>query len=139
METTNNNNEGNIFPIGERGPSDYFTGATWITPLVQKGGDIDYMVASVLFEPGARTTWHTHPAGQILLVTDGQGFYQVKGMSAQSLKKGDVVNIPANVEHWHGASKDNRLVHVAISNYKGDINVTWLNPVTEEEYSSVSK
>lgn len=137
METTDNTDESNIFPKGERGPADYFTGTTWVTPLVQKGGDINYTVGNVVFEPGARTNWHTHPAGQILLVTDGKGLYQEKGKLARPLKKGDVVNIPADVEHWHGAANDNRLVHVAISNYKDDLNVTWLKAVTDEEYNNV--
>ncbi|MHC8948887.1 cupin domain-containing protein [Sphingobacterium hungaricum] len=88
-------------------------------------------------EPGARTNWHTHPKGQVLLVLEGEGWYQEKGKTAQAIKKGDVVNIPDNVEHWHGASADHGLVHVAISNYQGEENVTWLSPVTEEEYDSV--
>ena len=137
MEIASNNISNHIFPQGDRGSVDYFTGTTWVTMLVQKGGDINYSVANVVFEPNARTNWHTHPAGQILLVTDGDGFYQEKGKPAQPIKKGDTVNIPANVEHWHGAGKDGRLVHIAISNYRDEVNVTWLQPVSGEEYGSV--
>ena len=77
--------------------------------------------------------------GQVLLVTEGQGFYQEKGKPARPLKKGDVVNIPENVEHWHGASAQNKLVHIAITNYKRDENVVWLKPVTDKEYEEVNK
>jgi len=136
---TKNNNENTIFPKGDRGSEDYFTGTTWVTPLVPRGGDINYTVANVVFEPGARTNWHTHPAGQALLVIDGEGFYQEKGQPARPLKKGDVVNIPTGVAHWHGATSHHRLVHVAISNYKEDSNVTWLTPVSDEDYAAVNK
>lgn len=128
-----------IFPQGERGSTDYFSGTTWVTSLIQKGGDISYAVNNVVFEPGARTYWHTHPAGQILLVTDGNGFYQEKGKPAQLLIKGSVINIPANVEHWHGAAKDHRLVHIAITNFKDEVNVVWLEPVSPEDYGNVNQ
>jgi quercetin dioxygenase-like cupin family protein len=134
-----NNNDNTIFPKGERGSADYFTGVVWVTPLIAKGGDITYTVSNVVFEPGARTNWHTHPAGQVLLITDGEGFYQEKGQTARPLKKGDVVNIPTGVEHWHGAASDHRLVHIAISNYKGDSNVTWMTPVSDNDYTDVNK
>lgn len=138
MEITNNN-ENTIFPKGERGSVDYFTGVTWVTILVPNDETETYSIGNVVFEPGARTNWHTHPAGQILLVSDGTGFYQEKGKTAQSIKKGDVINIPNGVEHWHGAGKTERLVHVAISNFKDEKNVTWLTPVTDEEYELVNK
>jgi quercetin dioxygenase-like cupin family protein len=93
----------------------------------------------VAFEPGARTIWHTHPKGQVLIVTEGEGFYQQEGKPAQALKKGDVINVPENTEHWHGASANNPLIHIAITNYKGDKNVVWLKPVTEDEYNEASK
>lgn len=139
MEPTKNDNEINIFPKGEKGPAAYFTGTPWVQILVPKDETGAYSIGSVTFEPGARTNWHTHPAGQILLVTDGDGFYQEKGKPARTLKKGDVINIPSGVEHWHGASKDHRLVHIAISNFKDESNVTWLSPVTDEEYNSVAQ
>lgn len=139
METTNDNNEINIFPKGNKAPAEYFTGIPWVQILVPKDETGAYSIGSVTFEPKARTNWHTHPAGQILLVTDGEGFYQEKGQPAHPIKKGDVVNIPSGIEHWHGASANHRLVHIAISNFKDESNVTWLKPVTDEEYSSVTK
>jgi 4-carboxymuconolactone decarboxylase len=126
-----------IFPKGEKASSDYFTGAVSVNMLVQRDENNNYTVADVKFEPSAKTNWHTHPVGQVLLVTEGQGYYQEKGKPARKLSKGDVVIIPANVEHWHGATHDSHFTHIAITNYKENVNVVWLKPVTEEEYNSL--
>ncbi|MCW2498230.1 cupin domain-containing protein [Jatrophihabitans sp.] len=83
--------------------------------------------------------WHTHPKGQVLIVTEGAGFNQEKDKPAQSIKKGDVITIPANVEHWHGAAQATKMTHIAITNYEGDTNVIWLKPVSQEEYNAVNK
>jgi len=135
METSEPKNE--IFPKGEPLSNEYFTGNAFLTPLLGKDKNNEFAIGSVTFEAGARTHWHTHPRGQVLIVTDGEGFYQEKGEPAQVLKKGDVVNIPEDVEHWHGASANKYFVHIAITNYKGEQNVVWLQPVTGEEYNSV--
>jgi quercetin dioxygenase-like cupin family protein len=135
--TQQNNNP--LFPKGEKLSNEYFTGNAFLAPLLAKDENNDYAVGSVTFEPGARTIWHTHPKGQVLIVTEGEGYNQEKGKPAQALKKGDVVNIPANVEHWHGASANSTLVHIAITNYKGDENVVWLKPVTDKEYNEVNE
>lgn len=126
-----------IFPKGERGPSDYFTGTAWIRQLVTKDETGTFGVGNVVFEPGCRNNWHTHPHGQILLITDGHGFYQEKGQPARPLAKGDVVVIPSGIEHWHGASADSSLTHIVITNTSADGPVKWLAPVTDAEYSSV--
>ena len=136
MSTENN---GALFPKGEKLSNDYFTGNAFLTPLLAKDKNNEFAMGSVTFEAGARTHWHTHPKGQVLVVTEGKGFYQEKDKPAQSLKKGDVVNIPENLEHWHGASANITFVHIAITNYKGDENVVWLQPVSDEEYSEVNK
>lgn len=73
-----------------------------------------------------------------LFLTEGSGIYQEEGKPAQVIKKGDVVNIPENVKHWHGASADTKMVHIAITNFKGDTQVTWLEPVSDEQYSEVN-
>lgn len=135
----NNNLENLIFPKGNKLPSDWFTGNAFLTPLIAKENNNEFSIGSVYFEANARTNWHTHPKGQVLIVTNGEGFYQEKGKSAQPLKKGVVINIPENVEHWHGASANSFMVHIAITNYKEDKQVTWLNPVTDEEYKLVNK
>jgi quercetin dioxygenase-like cupin family protein len=132
-------NTTSIFPKGEKLANDYFTGDAFLTTLVARDKNNDFSASNVSFDPKARTNWHTHPKGQVLLVIDGEGYYQEKGQPARPIKKGDVVNIPENVEHWHGASAHNKMIHIAISNYKEDIQVTWLEPVTDEEYNSVSK
>ena len=92
-------------------------------------------VGNVTFEPGARTKWHSHPGGQIILATDGIGFYQEKGRPKKIIHKGDAVKCPPNIEHWHGASRDSHFVQLAITNNdKG--NVVWLQSVTDEEYNN---
>lgn len=131
-------NPAELFPKGEPLPKDWFSGNAFLTPLVSKDKNNEFSAGSITFEPGARTNWHTHPKGQVLLVIEGNGFYQEKGKPAQAIKKGDVVNIPENLEHWHGASATSKMVHIAITNYKDDIQVTWLQPVTEEEYRSAN-
>lgn len=138
LKTTEQNNS-SLFEKGEKLSNEWFTGNAFLKPLLAKDNNNEFALGSVTFEPGARTIWHTHPKGQVLIVTEGEGFYQEKGKTAQALKKGDVVNIPANVEHWHGASATSTFVHIAITNYKGDQNVVWLKPVTDEEYNEVNK
>lgn len=134
MEMTNNE----LFPIGNKITNGYFTGDAFLRILQEKDKNNDFALGNVTFEPGARTNWHTHPKGQVLIVTEGKGWYQEKGKPAQVIKKGDVINIPEDVEHWHGASADSKMIHIAITNYKGEENVTWLQPVTNEEYQQVN-
>ncbi|MFR9166622.1 MAG: cupin domain-containing protein [Dysgonomonas sp.] len=134
------NSSTSIFPRGERGSSDWFTGTVFVQGLVSPNEIEDlYNVGSVTFEPGGRTLWHTHPAGQVLLVTEGEGWYQERGKAAQKITKGSVVVIPKDMEHWHGAAKDAKLVHIAISNMKEGSNVTWMAPVNDEEYNEVNQ
>jgi quercetin dioxygenase-like cupin family protein len=128
-----------IFPKGDALPSDYFTGHAFLHPLLAKDKNNEFALGSVTFEPGARTVWHSHPKGQVLIVTEGEGLYQERGKPAQHLKKGSVVNIPEIVEHWHGATAHSKFVHIAITNYKGDQNVVWLKPVSDEEYHAANK
>ncbi|MBB3968922.1 (R)-mandelonitrile lyase [Mucilaginibacter phyllosphaerae] len=132
-------NDSSLFPKGDKLPDNYFTGNAFLKPLLPRDANNDFLMGSVTFEAGARTVWHTHPKGQVLIVTEGKGWYQQKGKAAQAIQKGDVINIPENTEHWHGASADTGMVHIAITNYKDDVNVFWLKPVTEEEYAAVNK
>jgi len=139
QKTMETQTENSIFPKGDKLENGYFTGDAFLTPLLAKDMNNEFALGSVTFEPGARTNWHTHPKGQVLIVTEGEGFYQEKGKPAQSIKKGEVVNIPENIEHWHGATANSRMIHIAISNYKGEENVTWLKPVSDEEFKEVNK
>ncbi len=127
-----------IFPKGQPLPKEWFSGNAFLSPLVAKDKNNEFSAGSVTFEPKARTHWHTHPKGQVLIVIEGNGFYQEKNKPSQQIKKGDVVNIPEDVVHWHGASGTSKMVHIAITNYKDDVQVTWLQPVTDEEYDGVN-
>ncbi|MCB9034235.1 MAG: cupin domain-containing protein [Chitinophagales bacterium] len=126
-----------LYQKGQQLPKDWFVGNAFLTPLVSKDKNNEFSIGSVWFEKGARTNWHTHPKGQTLIVTEGEGLYQEKGKPAQVIKKGDVVIIPENIEHWHGASVNTEMVHLAITNFKDEVQVTWLNPVTDKEYSQL--
>lgn len=128
---------GLIFPLGPKASSERFVGTAYVNELVPKSDSTAYAIGDVVFEPGARNNWHTHQVRQIMLVTDGQGWYQERGKAAVPLKKGDVYIIPAGVEHWHGATKDSRFVHIVITDYQGDDCVIWGAPVTDEEYDSL--
>ena len=95
----NEQNESSLFPKGDKLSNDWFSGDAFLKPLLAKGKNNDFALGSVTFESGARTHWHTHPKGQVLIVTEGDAFYQERGKPAQTNKKGEVVNIPGNVEH----------------------------------------
>lgn len=139
QEIMNTQTAHSIFPKGEKLENGYFTGNAYLKPLLAKDKNNEFAMGSVTFEPGARTNWHVHPKGQVLIVTEGKGFYQEKGKPAQSIKKGDVVNIPEGLEHWHGATANTSMVHIAITNYRGEENVTWLKPVTDAEFDEVNQ
>src|SRR5688500_4466877 len=136
---TNQLNQGTIFPRGEKAPPDTFTGTVYVQPLAAKNANNNFSVASVTFEAGARAFWHSHPAGQTILVTNGRGLYQEKGKAVWTLNKGEVVLCDPDIEHWHGASPESSMTHIVITNYKGDTQVNWLQPVTDEEYGAVGK
>lgn len=127
-----------IFPKGQPLPKEWFTGNAFMHPLVAKDKNNEFSSAVVTFEPEGRTNWHTHPKGQVLIVIDGEGLYQEKGKPAQRIKKGEVVNIPEDIEHWHGASSISQMSHIVITNFKDDVQVVWLQPVSEEDYSEAN-
>lgn len=118
-----------------KGPEDWFTGAVRIDPLFDANGSRRAAAASVTFEPGARTAWHTHPLGQTLIVTAGCGWVQREGGPVESIYPGDVVWFEANEKHWHGASDNMGMTHIAIQeNLDGKV-VDWLEKVTDEQYN----
>ncbi|KUK21555.1 MAG: Cupin 2, conserved barrel domain protein [Pseudothermotoga lettingae] len=126
-----------IFERGQRVSSEFFIDTVWVKMLVtDENGVFDTQVYNVVFEPAARTHWHAHPGGQILIVTRGKGFYQEKGKTARVLKPGDVVEIPPNVVHWHGAAPDREFVHIGMSTRVHLGPAKWFGPVTDEEYKS---
>ena len=117
----------------------YFINQSFLKPLT--GGKTSVGVANVTFEPGCRNNWHIHHAkqggGQILICTAGEGWYQEEGKPAQSLQPGDVVEIPAEVKHWHGAKKDSWFSHLAIECPGEETSNEWCEPVTDEQYGQL--
>ena len=122
-----------IFPAGERFDNENFSGEVWLKMLT----GMPCPVANVTFAPACRNNWHTHRGGQILLVTAGRGYYQEWGKKARELRAGDVVEIPAEVKHWHGAAPDSWFSHIAIEIHPELGPATWLEPVSEEEYGKL--
>lgn len=119
---------------GELIESDNFKGKAWLSRLMTDTENFDVTVSDVVFEPEARNSWHSHPDGQILIATAGKGYYQEKGKDIQVLRPGDVVAIPANVLHWHGAAPDSCFSHIAINTKVHAGPAKWSEPVTDEEY-----
>lgn len=128
-----------IFPLGQKASSETFVGTAYVNTLVPTSDSTAYAVADVVFEPGARNNWHTHQVRQTMFVTEGNGWYQERGKKAVPLKKGDVVVIPAGVEHWHGATADSRFVHLVVTDFQGNECVIWGDPVTDEEYNNLKE
>lgn len=129
---------GGLFGLGEKNDAyaQYFVGQSYLKPLAREGG---VAAANVTFEPGCRNNWHIHRAdkggGQILLCTEGRGWYQEWGKEARELHAGDAVEIPAGVKHWHGAAKDSWFSHLAIEIPGENASNEWLEPVSDEDYS----
>ena len=119
-----------------RPPTQYFTGTVWQDPIVATPTPARVVSNRVSFEPGARTNWHTHPLGQTLYVVSGVGRVQAEGGPVREIRPGDVVWIPPGERHWHGASPTNGMTHVAIQESLDGNYVTWMEPVTDAEYSA---
>ena len=130
---------GGVFGIGEANINfaKYFIGNSYLKPLTTN----TLPIYNVTFEPGCRNNWHIHNAknggGQVLIVAEGEGWYQEEGQPARKLQVGDIVTIPAGVSHWHGATKDSWFSHLAIEVPGEETSTTWLNQVSDEEYSSL--
>ena len=128
-----------IFPKGGENTAyaQYFTGTSYLSILSKE----QVFIGNVTFEPGCRNNWHIHKStqggGQILLVTAGRGWYQEWGKPARALHPGDVVNIPANVKHWHGAARDSWFAHLAVEVPGEDTANEWLEAVIDEAYSKL--
>ena len=129
-----------VYAIGSRpsgrGSSQYFTGVVRIDPLFDAPDPARVVGASVTFEPGARTAWHTHPLGQTLIVTAGCGRVQREGGPVEEIRPGDVVWIPPGEKHWHGAAPTTAMTHIAIQEKLGGKTVDWMEPVSDEQYGA---
>ena len=121
------------------GPADYFTGTVRIDPLSTAPAPARVACATVTFEPGARTAWHTHPLGQTLIVTAGCGWAQREGGPVEELRPGDVVWFPPGEKHWHGASPTTAMTHIAVQEALDGKAVEWLEHVTDEQYAATSR
>lgn len=132
---------GGFFGLGQEntGYAKYFIGKSYLNPLTDPAKTV--FIANVTFEPGCRNNWHVHHAskggGQLLICVDGEGWYQEAGKPAQSLKPGNVVTIPAEVKHWHGAKKGSWFSHLAVEVPGENTSNEWLEPVTDEAYAQL--
>lgn len=121
-----------------KGQDDYFTGGVRIDPIIEAPDPARIFAASVTFEPGARTAWHTHPLGQTLIITAGTGWTQMWGSPKEEIKQGDVVWFPPGEKHWHGATESTAMSHIAIVEKLGGKTAEWLEQVTDGDYSAES-
>ncbi len=117
-----------------KGPAEYFTGSVRVDPLFKANDPSRTSGALVTFEPGARTVWHAHPLGQILIVTAGAGWVQQWGAPIEEIRQGDVVRIPPGQKHWHGATATTGMTHNAIQEYLDGKVVEWMEKVSDEQY-----
>lgn len=132
MEIKRNGTQASI-----KGPAEWFTGTVRIDPLFLESQDPARTTgASVTFEPGARTAWHTHPLGQTLIVTSGTGRVQREGGSIEEVRPGDVVWFPPGEKHWHGASPETAMTHIAIQEKLDNSSVEWLEHVSDQQYGA---
>lgn len=129
MEITRNGSRDGMI-----GPADKFTGTAYIEPVFSNQEPFVVNGGKVTFLPGARSNWHTHPAGQVLVVTEGKGWVQEEGKARQVMKPGDVVWCPPGVKHWHGATDTTAVTHMAVQQFKDGKNVVWLEPVSDDQY-----
>ncbi|HVX26114.1 MAG TPA: cupin domain-containing protein [Parafilimonas sp.] len=120
-----------------KGPEDWFTGAVRIDPLFQPNNSRRAQAASVTFEPGARTVWHTHPLGQTLIVTAGCGWAQREGGEVEEIFPGDIIWFEPNEKHWHGATATTAMTHIATQESLNGKVVEWMEKVSDEDYNSL--
>ena len=129
-----------ITPAGAQpsaaGPAEFFTGRVRVDPIWPANDNINASGAMVTFEPGARSAWHTHPAGQRLYVVSGVGLTQEWGKPVQVIRPGDVVWCPPNVKHWHGAMPTTAMSHLAVTGLLQGRNVNWMEKVSDEQYNT---
>lgn len=119
-----------------KGPAEWFTGSVRIQPMFESPEPARARGASVTFEPGARTAWHTHPLGQTLIVTSGLGWAQREGGPVEEIRPGDVVRFEPNEKHWHGATPTTAMTHIAIQEALDGKVADWLEHVTDKKYLS---
>jgi len=125
-----------IFPKGEKSPNVHHVGNVWLQELNVADSVFTYGTSVAIFDPGARLDWHTHPGGQVLIITEGVGYYQEKGKSKQIVRRGEVVKCLPGVEHWHGATPESGVTYIATSPAQKGKTI-WLHKVTDEQYNGI--
>lgn len=129
----------NVNELIEKGYSDarrdLFTGKAWLKTYVNPDEKTNAYVGEVVFEPGSRNNWHTHGSNQILLIREGVCYYQEEGKPIEKIPAGGVINVKPGIKHWHGASPDGVMIHIAIGINAEKGLVIWMEPVTEKEYN----
>ena len=132
MQITRNSLDTNI------GPADWFTGSVFVDPVAAAAPPSRVAAAMVHFTPGARTNWHSHPLGQTLHCTSGTGLVVSRDGSVIHLRPGDTVHTPPGEEHWHGATEDSMMCHLALVERDNGHSATWLEPVTDQDYETAN-
>lgn len=126
--------EGPIFPKGEKAVTDHQVGTIWLNELSPADSTFSYTISMATFAAGARLHWHSHPGGQVLLYTDGVGYYQERGKPLRTVRKGEIIKCQPGIEHWHGATPASGVTYIATTpTQKGK--TIWFKRVTDEEYS----
>lgn len=129
-----------VFGQGELNPyGKYFTGTSYLNPLIGMDEVLKFPASNVTFEPCTRTYWHKHTGGQVLFVVAGEGRHQIRGQKIDILKPGDVIVVPPNVEHWHGRGTTTWMSHIALTPNPENNTPIWLDPVTDEEFNGATK
>ena len=129
--------DSSIFPKGEIGKNtDNYTGTIWLNELNKPDSIFNFGIAQAVYAPGSKLDWHIHPGGQILLITEGTGYYQEKGKPVEIVHKGDIIKCAPGIAHWHAAAPNSSFSYVAISPAQKGKTI-WLQKVTDEEYNSV--
>jgi 4-carboxymuconolactone decarboxylase len=126
-----------IFPKGEKAPNVHHTGTVWLNELSQADDTFNYNVSQATFEPGSKLDWHAHPGGQILLITDGAGYYQERDKPVKTVHKGDVIKCLPGVEHWHASTPKSAFTYIATTMNHPKGRTIWLESVAEKEYLNI--
>lgn len=126
-----------ILPEGDEVSGGNFTGTVWVNMIILPEDNLNMNGGKVKFEPKARSNWHSHPGGQILIITDGIGYHQIEGKPIHIIREGDVIKIPAGAKHWHGASHEHSMTHIAIGPNLDRGGAKWGEPVSDEQYDTI--
>lgn len=132
-----NAQEAPIFPLGEKAANVHHTGDVWLNELNEADATFNYSLSQATFAPKAKLDWHVHPGGQILMITEGTGYYQERGNTVKIVQKGDIIKCLPDVEHWHAATPSSNFSYIATTMNHPKGRTIWLEAVSEKEYLSI--